>query len=59
MTEAMPFLQKYDISFLRPPTIDGGGLPTKQNRLRQADEIGLYNRKKVGFPSVSVHRDIF
>ena len=22
MTEAMPFLQKYDITFLRPPTID-------------------------------------
>ena len=24
MTEAMPFLQKYDITFLRPPTIPGG-----------------------------------
>ena len=24
MTEAMPFLQKYDITFLRPPTIFGG-----------------------------------
>ena len=24
MTEAMPFLQKYDITFLRPPTIDTG-----------------------------------
>ena len=24
MTEAMPFLQKYDITFLRPPTIAGG-----------------------------------
>ena len=23
MTEAMPFLQKYDITFLRPPTIRG------------------------------------
>ena len=23
MTEAMPFLQKYDITFLRPPTIAG------------------------------------
>ncbi len=22
MTEAMPFLQKYDITFLRPPTIN-------------------------------------
>jgi len=26
MTEAMPFLQKYDITFLRPPTIPGGFL---------------------------------
>ena len=24
MTEAMPFLQKYDITFLRPPTIPPG-----------------------------------
>ena len=24
MTEAMPFLQKYDITFLRPPTIGQG-----------------------------------
>lgn len=24
MTEAMPFLQKYDITFLRPPTIKPG-----------------------------------
>ena len=24
MTEAMPFLQKYDITFLRPPTISDG-----------------------------------
>lgn len=24
MTEAMPFLQKYDITFLRPPTIPCG-----------------------------------
>ena len=24
MTEAMPFLQKIDITFLRPPTISGG-----------------------------------
>ncbi len=26
MTEAMPFLQKYDITFLRPPTIWRVGL---------------------------------
>ena len=24
MTEAMPFLQKFDITFLRPPTISPG-----------------------------------
>ena len=24
MTEAMPFLQKYDITFLRPPAIPAG-----------------------------------
>ena len=24
MTEAMPFLQKYDITFLRPPTLGAG-----------------------------------
>ena len=28
MTEAMPFLQKYDITFLRPPTIPRGVLVT-------------------------------
>lgn len=32
MTEAMPFLQKYDITFLRPPTIPGGAL-TAKNRI--------------------------
>lgn len=26
MTEAMPFLQKYDITFLRPPTIQPGAM---------------------------------
>ena len=26
MTEAMPFLQKYDITFLRPPTISAGDI---------------------------------
>ena len=25
MTEAMPFLQKYDITFLRPPLVRSGG----------------------------------
>lgn len=31
MTEAMPFLQKYDITFLRPPTIAGGVLLQSRN----------------------------
>ena len=30
MTEAMPFLQKYDITFLRPPTIKRGVLRKKR-----------------------------
>ncbi len=34
MTEAMPFLQKYDITFLRPPTI-GSGLFHRKNSLNQ------------------------
>ena len=34
MTEAMPFLQKYDITFLRPPTIRLRGLSqVKSNAL--------------------------
>ena len=37
MTKAMPFLQKYDITFLRPPTITGGSFrllleKTEENR---------------------------
>ena len=31
MTEAMPFLQKYDITFLRPPTLTGGILSVSAN----------------------------
>lgn len=31
MTEAMPFLQKYDITFLRPPTIRAGACPFSPN----------------------------
>ena len=37
MTEAMPFLQKYDITFLRPPTIWAGVcLSNFGNRGREA-----------------------
>lgn len=42
MTEAMPFLQKYDITFLRPPTICGGAffVVTGENvLLRESVEI--------------------
>ena len=31
MTEAMPFLQKYDITFLRPPTIRRRGSAMSMN----------------------------
>lgn len=31
MTEAMPFLRKYDITFLRPPTILSGRFHCKTN----------------------------
>ena len=31
MTEAMPFLQKYDITFLRPPTILDGSIAQIQS----------------------------
>ena len=31
MTEAMPFLQKYDITFLRPPTIGAGDFQEANN----------------------------
>ena len=40
MTEAMPFLQKYDITFLRPPTISQrvflNDRDTKQSGYRSA-----------------------
>ena len=40
MTEAMPFLQKYDITFLRPPTISRGVVLYERNCIRtRADKI--------------------
>ena len=33
MTEAMPFLQKFDITFLRPPTIAPGACLLPGNML--------------------------
>lgn len=35
MTEAMPFLRKCDITFLRPPTIGTGIFFQTENSLRQ------------------------
>lgn len=38
MTEAMPFLQKYDITFLRPPTIPPGQLFPEEERGENHDD---------------------
>lgn len=44
MTEAMPFLQKYDITFLRPPTILERGfvdrVKEKMKKGKEAPESG-------------------
>lgn len=36
MTEAMPFLQKYDITFLRPPTVSDRAFVVFANEAGQA-----------------------
>ena len=36
MTEAMPFLQKYDITFLRPPTISRRGFLLRKTECDRA-----------------------
>ena len=38
MTEAMPFLQKYDITFLRPPAIHPGVFFQKRSFDKQIEE---------------------
>ena len=40
MTEAMPFLQKYDITFLRPPTISAGVLLFVSQQLKTPGSTG-------------------
>ena len=64
MTEAMPFLQKYDITFLRPPTIWCRGFfvcregfaffaAAARSAARQspsAHEEGRFCPKKAGLP---------
>ena len=45
MTEAMPFLQKYDITFLRPPTISAGLFFVSASATeRTRDLCGLFPR---------------
>lgn len=52
MTEAMPFLQKYDITFLRPPTIGPGvyshcGCPVERGREEGlSPSSGKWQRRK-------------
>lgn len=45
MTEAMPFLQKYDITFLRPPTIPRG-FPLISRRLQWHRNLSDKMQKK-------------
>lgn len=46
MTEAMPFLQKYDITFLRPPTIPGGTFSLPQALSLDTRPPSRYNGEK-------------
>lgn len=48
MTEAMPFLQKYDITFLRPPTICRGRCFMQKNDKGRtsAPDVRPYRRKE-------------
>lgn len=43
MTEAMPFLQKYDITFLRPPTIMRGFFSCKKDTVLRIFLLFLIN----------------
>ena len=51
MTEAMPFLQKYDITFLRPPTILARGLFCRYARAVSPQARAAENRPCKAFPS--------
>lgn len=51
MTEAMPFLQKYDITFLRPPTIPEGVFCC-QKRMLLGKEIAPESQRLSGASSL-------
>ena len=44
MTEAMPFLQKYDITFLRPPTIEPALFCAAMPNDRREGQLRFYFR---------------
>lgn len=52
MTEAMPFLRKCDITFLRPPPFRPGGFCCADNDLRtkiqQSEHLSLYGQGAAG-----------
>ena len=52
MTEAMPFLQKYDITFLRPPAISAGLFfrIRKPGRIGGSAGLGFGNQGAVMVP---------
>ncbi len=50
MTEAMPFLQKHDITFLRPLTIRAGGFFPTRGGTAMEDSMWLDSSKMNGFP---------
>ena len=56
MTEAMPFLRKCDITFLRPPTIRRGIFVAIDRRKRHNKAKGVlsYGMEKVILPCLSV-----
>ena len=56
MTEAMPFLQKYDITFLRPPTIGRGSSFMNREKLhasRTFPEACSFYKQNYSLGSVS------
>jgi hypothetical protein len=55
MTEAMPFLQKYDITFLRPPTILRAAFFERGSwkQLLDLSDCGEKRDRMVSFPLVN------
>ena len=56
MTEAMPFLQKFDITFLRPPTIWAASFCLRSSGLfmRSALILSYFFKSREKFPSGNV-----